>query len=178
MRIAISSTYWPLIWPSPEPVTLTLTTGKSAVVLPIRPIPKNEQAPKFRAPESAPAASRTALAPGGRNRVIRTDLGKRETVVEITDSSGRNRYDEIDLVAEARSTERYTIVDDEPLSATAEVTWTWEFTRKDWQIRTETRTHVSCTKREFLVRARIEAYEGEKKVFERDFEERVKRNGN
>ena len=88
------------------------------------------------------------------------------------------RYDDIDLVAEARSKERYTVVEDDPLSATAEVTWTWEFQRGDWQIRTETRTHVSCTKREFIVRARIEAYEGEKRAFERDFEERVKRNGN
>jgi hypothetical protein len=178
MRVAVSTTYWPLIWPSPAPVTLTLATGKSALVLPVRPVPRNEQAPKFKAPEAAPPGNRTALAPGGRNRVITTDLGKRETVVEITDSSGRNRYDDIGLIAEARSTERYTAVEDDPLAATAEVTWTWEFERGDWQIRTETRTHVSCTKREFIVLARLEAYEGKKRVFERDFEERVPRNCN
>jgi hypothetical protein len=177
IRVAVSTTYWPLIWPSPEPVTLTLVTGKSAVMLPVRPPSRDEVSPRFKAPESAPPFGRTALAPGGRNRIIHTDLGKRETVVEITDSSGRNRYDEIDLIAEARSTERYSVVEDDPLSASAEVTWTWEFERKDWKIRTETRTHVSCTKREFIVRASIEAYEGETKVFEREFEERVKRNG-
>ena len=178
IRVAVSTTYWPLIWPSPEPVTLTLATGKSALVLPVRPLRRNEGAPKFKAPEAAPAASRTVLVPGGRNRVIRTDLGKRETTVEITDSSGRNRYDDIDLIAEARSTERYTIVEDDPLSATAEVTWTWTFERGDWQIRTETRTHVSCTRRDFLVRARLEAYEGAERVFERDFESRIPRKGN
>lgn len=178
IRVAISTTYWPLIWPSPDPVTLTLTTGKSALVLPVRPARRNEPTPTFKAPEAAPPASRTVLAPGGRNRVISTDLGKRETVVEITDSSGRNRYDDIDMVAEARSKERYTIVEDDPLSATAEVTWTWEFERKDWRIRTETRTHVSCTRRDFVVRARLEAYEGDERVFERDFEERVPRKGN
>jgi hypothetical protein len=178
IRVAISTTYWPLIWPSPESVTLTLTTGKSALVLPVRPLSKNEPSPKFNTPEAAPPAGRTVLAAGGRNRVITTDLGKRETVVEITDSSGRNRYDDADIVAEARSKERYTVVEDDPLSATAEVTWTWEFERKHWQIRTETRTQVSCTKRDFLVRARLEAYESEKLVFERDFEERVPRNGN
>ena len=95
-----------------------------------------------------------SLAPGGRNRVVHNDHAKRETVVEVTDSSGRNRYDEIDLVAEARSTERYSVTDDEPLSATAEVDWTWEFERADWRIRTESRTQVSCTKRDFLIRAR------------------------
>ncbi|MGZ5119979.1 MAG: hypothetical protein ACXWIH_28460, partial [Burkholderiales bacterium] len=83
----------------------------------------------------------------------------------------------IDLIAEARSTERYSVIEDEPLSSTAEVTWTWEFEREDWRIRTESRTHVSCTKRDFVIRARLEAYEGDDKVFERDFEERVPRKG-
>src|SRR5262249_20652709 len=29
IRVAISTTYWPLIWPSPEPVTLNVFTGAS-----------------------------------------------------------------------------------------------------------------------------------------------------
>jgi uncharacterized protein len=179
IRVAVSTTYWPLVWPSPEPVTLRLVAGRSSLTLPVRPRGRRDDTPpRFQPPESAPPFSKTALTPGGRNRTIRTDLGKGETVVEVTDTSGRNRYDDIDLVAEARSTERYSIVEDDPLSATAEVTWTWAFERGDWRIRTDSRTHVSCTKREFLVRARLEAYEGERKVFERDFEERIRRNGN
>ena len=179
IRAAVSTTYWPLIWPSPEPVTLTLTAGRSTLTLPIRPPARHDsKPPRFKPAESAPAFTRTALTPGGRNRTVRTDLGKRETVVEVTDTSGRNRYDDIDLIAEARSTERYSVIDDEPLSATAEVTWTWEFERKDWRIRTESRTHVSCTKRDFIIRANLEAYQGEKKVFERAFEERIPRKGN
>ena len=179
IRVAISTTYWPLIWPSPEPVTLTLVAGKSALWLPVRPrVKRDDTPPKFKKPESAPAFTKTALTPGGRNRTIRTDLGTGETVVEVTDNSGRNRYDDIDLVAEARSTERYRVIEDDPLSATAEVTWTWEFERGGWRIRTESQTHVSCTKRDFIIRARMEAYEGDKRVFERDFEERVPRSGN
>jgi hypothetical protein len=178
IRIAVSTTYWPLIWPSPEPVTLTLVAGRSAIALPVRPRSrKDDTPPKFKAPESAPAFTRTALTPGSRNRTIHTDLSKGETVVQITDTSGRNRYDDIDLIAEARSTERYSVIEDDPLSATAEVTWTWEFERGDWKIRTESRTHVTCTKRDFVIRARLEAYEGDRRVFERDFEERVARNG-
>jgi hypothetical protein len=125
-----------------------------------------------------PYRKRDIYAPRGRNRVVHVDHGKNETVVELTDSSGRNRYDEIDLVAEVRSTERYRIVEGEPLSCTAEVTWTWLFERGDWKIRTETRTQVTCTKRDFIVTARLEGYEGDRRVFERDFEERIARNGN
>ena len=178
LRVAVSTTYWPLIWPSPEVVTLSLTAGKSALSLPVRPPRREDKTPpRFKAPEAAPGFPRTALEPGARNRVIHTDLGKGETVVEVADYSGLNRYDEIDLVAAARSTERYRIVEDDPLSCSAEVTWQWIFERKDWRIRTETRTLVTCTKREYVISARIEAYEGETKVFERDFAEKVPRNG-
>jgi hypothetical protein len=91
--------------------------------------------------------------PGGRNRVVHTDIGKNETAVEVTDASGRGRYDDIDLIAEARSAERYRIVEHDPLSCEAEVTWTWLFERAGWNIRTEMRTKVVCDKRGFIVTA-------------------------
>ena len=160
-------------------MTLTLTPGKCALDLPVRPPSRRDKKPPgFKAPESAPPFARTALTPGSRNRTIRTDLGKGETIVEVTDTSGRNRYDEIDLIAEARSTERYRVVEDDPLAATAEVAWTWEFERGNWGIRTESWTHVSCTKRHFFIRAKLGAYEGDQQVFGREFEERVPRTGN
>ena len=38
LRLAISTSYWPIIWPSPEPVTLTVFAGgKTRVQLPVRP---------------------------------------------------------------------------------------------------------------------------------------------
>ena len=36
IRLAISTTYWPMVWPSPEPVTLSLFTGESSLSLPVR----------------------------------------------------------------------------------------------------------------------------------------------
>ncbi|MBI4194446.1 MAG: CocE/NonD family hydrolase [Betaproteobacteria bacterium] len=178
IRVAVSTTYWPLIWPSPEPVTLTLHTGASTLDLPVRPPRREDAKIKFKPAEAAEPFKRTTLEPGGRNRVIRSDLGKGETVVEVTDSSGRGRYDDIDLVAEARSIERYRIIEGDPLSTTVDVTWTWIMERGDWRIRTETRTRVSCTRTHFVVNASLEAYESDVRVFERAFEERIRRNGN
>jgi putative CocE/NonD family hydrolase len=179
IRVAVSTTYWPLIWPSPQPVTLTLLTGKSALELPVRPPRKEDKTPpKFKPVEAAEAFRKTALSRGYRNRIVHTDMGTGETVVEVSDDSGRNRYDDIDLEAQARSTERYSVREGDPLAATAEVTWTWTFGRKDWRIRTESRTYMSCTQRDFILRASLVAYEGDDKVFERSFEETIPRNGN
>ena len=35
LRVSISTTYFPLMWPAPEPVTLTVYTGKSYVHIPV-----------------------------------------------------------------------------------------------------------------------------------------------
>jgi hypothetical protein len=43
-------------------------------------------------------------------------------------------------------------------------------------VRTETSASMQSDAQNFIVSARIEAYEGEKLVFERDFEETVPRN--
>ena len=43
VRVAVSTTYWPTIWPSPEAVTLTLYAGNSELELPVRP-PRREDA--------------------------------------------------------------------------------------------------------------------------------------
>jgi uncharacterized protein len=42
IRIAISESFWPLVWPSPQLPTLTITAGVSALTLPVRPRPTEE----------------------------------------------------------------------------------------------------------------------------------------
>ncbi len=56
LRVALSTSYWPLVWPSPEPVTLSVFTGKSALMLPSR-------APRPRMPSCAPSVIRKVPSP-------------------------------------------------------------------------------------------------------------------
>ena len=36
IRVAVSTAYWPTVWPSPEAVTLTIRDGQSHIDLPVR----------------------------------------------------------------------------------------------------------------------------------------------
>ena len=94
----MSTTYWPFVWPSPEPVTLTLVAGKSRLVLPVRtgrgadarlpPLPPHEL------PEPANV---TALAPG---HVVEEFLRSRadgSLMSRYDNDSGLLRYDAIGL---------------------------------------------------------------------------------
>ncbi len=42
IRIALSESLWPLVWPSPQIATLTFELGSSSIALPVRPAPKSE----------------------------------------------------------------------------------------------------------------------------------------
>lgn len=179
IRVAVSTTYWPLIWPSPEAVTLTLVTAASGIELPVRP-PRREDRNlvPFESAEAAGTIRRTALTKGGRTRKVITDSGTGEVTIEITDGAGRIRFEDLDLETDAWSTERYCLTEDEPLSATAEIAWTWWFERKDWRIRTESSTRVSCTAEGFVVRYTLKGYEDDQKVFARTREQIIPRVGN
>ena len=55
LRVAVSPTYWPWAWPSPEPVMLTLYSGR--LDLPERPVrAEDAELPDFGEPESARAS--------------------------------------------------------------------------------------------------------------------------
>ena len=55
LRLAVSTAYWPLIWPTPERVTLTVHTGRHAARVAGAHAHRASMAPNpFAAPESAP----------------------------------------------------------------------------------------------------------------------------
>lgn len=110
--------------------------------------------------------------------MIHTDPLKRETVIEINDNAGRYRMEDIDWEVESYSTERYRLVEGDPLSASAEVTWTWIFQRGDWRVSTETRTLLTCSHTDFHLEATVDAYEGAACVFSRSFNKTIPREGN
>ena len=67
LRVAVSPTYWPWAWPSPESVTLTVHDGR--LELPVRPTPGRRRARTLRRPRSGRADwTRDARAQGGRPR--------------------------------------------------------------------------------------------------------------
>src|SRR5262249_46176686 len=53
LRLALSTGYWPMAWPSPEPVTLTVHAHESVLELPVRPSQAEPALPDFPPPEMA-----------------------------------------------------------------------------------------------------------------------------
>ena len=100
-------------------------------------------------------------------------------MLEVVNDRGTYRLDAIDLLVQASSVEQYSSVADDFSSPRAEVVWERSLGRDDWQIRTVTRTVLTCTPTEFRLHANIDAYElfeeGERRVFCRDWDQVIPR---
>ena len=165
IRLALSTAYWPIAWPTPEPVTVTLYAGASTLTLPVRPPdPADETLPPLPPVETAPPLPVTALDPARTERVVRQDAVTGTVTLDWVQDSGRHRYDDIDLTMHTVAADRFTIRPDDPLSARAEVAWTVRLARGDWEVETRTRTELTATRDTFELVATLEAFEGDTPV--------------
>ena len=175
IRVAISTSYFPLVWPAPEAATLTIEAAGSRLVLPIRTgSPDDATLAPFPEPEAAPPLELEQIAPADLRMLATTDLVSGQTSVETVDASGIYRIVGNDLTISKVGRERYGIGDD-PASATGEVDWTIEFSRGDWRIRTITETRLSCDAENFRIRARLRAWELDDLVHEQAWDETIAR---
>ncbi|MDR5865177.1 CocE/NonD family hydrolase [Halomonas koreensis] len=177
IRLAISTSYWPLAWPAPRPVTLTLCPARCRLILPTRaPRPDEEAAlPAFAEPEGAPPIAKTLIQPTQESwRVIR-DLANDKTTLEVINDEGRYRLDEIDMEIAARVTERYSYSYGSYDSLSGWTEWERSFRRGDWEVRTLTRTLMTGDAENFRLRATLDAWEGETRIFARTWDETIPR---
>lgn len=165
IRLAVSTSYWPMVWPSPQPVTLTVHTAESRLRLPLGGQAKPAQAP--RPPRLGPSLARIEIEPPARERVVSHDLVAGETSVRIVESAGTYRLDDRDWTVSSRSEETHRIRDGDPLSARADIRWDWRFSRGEWTARTETVAGITCSETAFHTTLLIRAFEGGRQVFER-----------
>jgi putative CocE/NonD family hydrolase len=179
IRLAISSAYWPIAWPSPEPVTLTIHGGQSGLSLPVRP-PRAEDAALAPFPESEASArlKRSVLEPPFERRTITTDRATGEVVYEWSEGDGTYRIEDIDLTVSIRRTRRVSILPEDPNSARAEIRWHRAYSRGNWRAAAESTTVLTGDRKDFRLVASLDAYEGESRVFCRSWDERIPRDLN
>jgi len=175
LRVSLSTSYWPLIWPAPQPVTLTVHSGASHIDLPVRAKKRGEKTPQFAPPEAAaPVRLKTVDAPWNK-REVRIDQATGERRMLMEDDFGRSTDLEHGLTTWGRGRESYSILPEDPLSARQECHWSMETSRGNWVTRTETYSSMRATATHFHITGRLEAYEGKKQILVRHWDEKVKR---
>jgi hypothetical protein len=182
IRLAISTSFWPIAWPSREPVVLTLVTGASTLALPVRPpSAADARLAPFLPPEHGPSCWYADLDPDLFRRTIEYDLTTDEThyVVQSGGTKGGEpalyRIEPIGLDAGHLWVRRLSIGETDPLSARAEMKNCIILRRPDWSIRVETETQLASTVDSFHVTGKLTALEGGTTIVTREWDESIPR---
>ena len=176
IRLSLSTVYWPIAWPAPAPVRLSLFTGSSHLTLPVRaPSAADARLRPFEEPEAAPALAKTVIEPARTHWTVTRDLANDRNVLEVLNDHGTCRLDAIELELSARVTERYGYDADDHQSLSGWCEWVRCFRRGDWEVRTESRTLLTADRTHFRIRATLDAYEGESRLFAHSWDTTIER---
>jgi hypothetical protein len=166
LRVAISTTLWPQLWPSPAPVTLTVHCGESRLHLPVRqPQAADAMLRAFAPAVASPTSPGHETRPGGLRRWFTQEIETGKAMLVMDKDYGGFHFSEIDLTADSAAHETYRIDPADPLSATVDIRYHHELSRDGWHTRTETRSRLETTATHFKVTARLDAFEDGRRIF-------------
>jgi hypothetical protein len=176
LRLSLSTSYWPLAWPPPQPARLTIHTGASRMTLPVRnPRESDKGLRLFGEPEGASPPAMNRLAPQHLKWRVLRDLGEDLSTLEVIKDEGVFRLEDIDWTVGSKTREWYSCQGDDFDSVRGETIWERSFTRGDWSARTTTRTVLTSTESHFLVHAELDAWEKDERVFSRNWKYEIPR---
>ncbi|MGF1503488.1 MAG: CocE/NonD family hydrolase [Paracoccaceae bacterium] len=176
IRLAVSSSYWPLAWPSPRPAKLTLSPAGCRLLLPVRPTRAEDAALRpFGPPQMAPAPATTLLAPAERRWAVNFDLSTNRVALDVVNNDARYVLDETGLEIGRTARETYSYVGNDYASLRGEVSQDRTFRRGAWTVLTRTHTTLTATETDFQIRATLDAYEGDARIFSRSWDEEIPR---
>lgn len=180
VRVAVSTSFWPMVWPSSRPVTLSLYPGVSVLELPVRPTKATDNALS-----DVPAATMSAVEPVTTLRppkptsvTVSTDLATGLTEFRQSMDGGSVRGDRNGWRFGGTTEVTQRIRNEQPNSAEIELRGEVTYGRDgECDVRVELSTRMTADHENFHVHARIDAYDHDQPVFARSWLEKIPRNG-
>ncbi len=180
IRIAISTAFWPIVWPSPQSATVTIFYGTSTLSLPIRnKLPSDKQLLQLAPPRHAKPHPVSALVAAEPDRVrFETDRSSGIHSFIYQTDTGTNRYDRHGWTTSVKVDYRYNIHPDDPTSACVDLSTEEAYSREgELDARISAQQKMTSDETHFIIEARLQVKNGEDEVFARDWHSRIPRDG-
>ncbi len=177
LRLSVGTNAFPLVWPVPVKTTCTLMLGEaSTLTIPTRPLNvPNAVEPAFESAAIPPPPAVEWQRPVSRTRRIERDVVSGEVSRVYIKDDGAFVLKETGMALDVVATLKYSCVDDDPLSARAELGITIKNNRDDWSTELDGRLVMTSEPTSFHVKATVIAKEGDQQVAKRMFDERIAR---
>jgi len=175
LRLALSSAYWPMVWPSPALATLGIDAVGTFLDLPLLE-PGVQGAPVLFGPSAmAPAGPSTTLQPGQQTRTCAVDIATGIVTHQVLSDDGVCRLDAIGTEVSSSHQETSIIAPRDATSARYHSDYKSGFRRSDWHASLNTGFTVTCTESTFLLTGFLIARDGNGVFAERHFVEAIPR---
>ena len=177
LRLALSTAYFPTIWPSPQTTRLTFDCGHCTVYLPLRKEnPLDESLQSFKHPEtSSPLPVEWLRGSKSRNSVTR-DMNTQEMTF-ISDEDCGEWVSKIDRWRSGSSqTTICAVKPDDPLSARAEYRFKRECGRDELSLTVQGWSRMTVTATDLIITAHREAFTQGDQFFGQDYNFTIPRN--
>ncbi len=176
IRLSLSTSYWPLVWPSPEPVRLSIYPAQSEILLPVRPqSPADDLLQDLGSPTYKEAFAARTLKPAHKEWKVMHNLRTNKVTLHVINNDARMEYSHINWTTEKNAEETYSYRNNNYSTLRAEVVSERRFEREDWSAYTRTCTVLTSTITHFVIRATLDAYEGDARIFSKTWDERIER---
>ena len=180
IRLSVSTTYWPWMWPHPGPVTLGLRCDEGSFVeLPVRsPRAEDGALAPFGPPERPAGIAADVLSRRPTQRIIRHNLvdGSAEVIFDW-DVGGNFRLVDAGIEADGANMTTYRIVRGQPLSAEVSTQQFASLCSEHFRVAVEATGRMSADPSTFLVTLSLDAREDGHRVHSRHWHLEFPRNG-
>jgi putative CocE/NonD family hydrolase len=174
LRVAVSSSYWPWLWPPPDNVTLTIhLDGSNELILPVVPNSAFElpAQPAHDLPEPD-----NAIAEGRSTRTVSWDVATAVSTIHWVEDGGRHRDPVDGLESSYTYEQRYEIAEGDPLTARVHAIATAEYSRGDWRCVVRATGSMRADQTTFYLDGCVQGMHGDETISERTFTRLIARN--
>lgn len=176
LRLALSTSYWPIVWPHPKSANITLHLDRCALHLPVRQV-EHEIDPQNPGPaQDYPTLQAETLRPMDSSSSRRV-LEDGTLVLDTFDDYGQTRDPYHGLIAGSSVRMSYSVHPDDPTTARYDCNWQFTFERGDWQVEIQTSNSMTCDAENFHLSRSLKAIEGagQTEVLTKDWAEVIPR---
>ncbi|MDH3695186.1 MAG: hypothetical protein OER96_11525, partial [Gammaproteobacteria bacterium] len=154
--------------------TISIHTTESQLNIPVRSAKAEDgNLTQFETTQTGEPLATTTLREFKQKRSVTVDPECGTHVFEIFADNGKTQFENNQLEMDSTTLQRYSIKADNPLSAKAEYEWEWEYGRStDWNVKTFTRTIMTCDLEYFFFKAESIAWENGKEVFRKNWDKK------
>ncbi len=176
IRLSISTSYWPLAWPSPEVAQVRIYPENSKLILPVRESNNEDYEPiPFDCPPPLEGIKTRTLKPEKREWTVLHNLKDNSVKVNVINNEPVTYLEHIDVALRRDVHEVYSYFSNNYNTVRGEIVSRRGFRRNGRELCAITRTVLTSTMSLFRITATLDAFEGEVRVFSKSWDETIPR---